>query len=100
MDQIMGSLLNLGIGGAMLGAFLWFAWHVVTKLIPGLVSAREADLVSFRHDQEQTRQKFTELLDRRDDKFLAALAKLGEQHARVTEAICERLEQLELLLKR
>lgn len=76
MEQFLAPFANLGIGGLMAGAVLWAMYHIVVKVIPQLLAAREADLAWARS-----------LVDRQQTEFLSALRRICEQLETIEERI-------------
>ena len=84
MENLIGSLLNLGIGGVMAATVVWFLYHILTKTIPEMMASFQASL-----------GKLQDLFERTNDKLLARVDQQAEQSAEQSAATISRLEAID-----
>lgn len=113
METLITPLVNLGIGGILLGVFLLFGHHLVTRLIPNLLERREADLAWARAELEKKRAEYLAMLNQQHLDLLQASRDLHQSYIeqltrlevrwnhsearweKAVQDICEQLERLE-----
>jgi hypothetical protein len=81
MEGVLAGLVNLGLGGLMAAALVWFLHHLVTRTVPEMAKARREELTAERD------QRFKE-----HQALLQAIDKLGDRQRKEHEAILDRLD--------
>jgi hypothetical protein len=91
VDTILAALLNLGIGGAMAAAVVYFLYSLTTSIIPGLIAKQDKE-IAWCHDQiVQQRAEFLIALQRNQEKWETAVEKICEEIAELRDALHEPL---------
>lgn len=89
-----GSLFDqfgeFGLVGLLSGVITFFAWLLLTRTL----EAREKDLQWHRDELATKGREYTEALKAQQGVFAATIEHLEQRWQRVTESICQRLDQL------
>ncbi len=88
MDAILSGLVNLGLGGLMAAALVWFLHHLVTRTLPDLTEAFRAELNAGRDQRSKEHQALLATFD----KCMLLIGKLGAHQQREHTAILKRLD--------
>ena len=88
MDSILAGLLNLGLGGIMSAALVWFLQHLVTQTLPDMTRAFRVEVLAERDRRFKEHQALLEAINR----LRALIGKLGKQQRREHAAILQRLD--------
>jgi hypothetical protein len=81
MEGILAGLVNLGLGGVMGAALIWFLHHLVTKTLPEMTRTFREEVSAEREQRRKEHQALLEVIDR-----------LGRQQHKEHEAILDRLD--------
>lgn len=81
MEGILAGLVNLGLGGVMGAALVWFLHHLVTKTLPEMTRTFREEVRVEREQRRTEHQALLEVIDR-----------LGRQQHKEHEAILDRLD--------
>jgi hypothetical protein len=99
MDEIIPVLVNLGLGGAMAAALIWFLYHLVTKTLPEINRAHRKLLLTERKLRFREHRRLLELMDRQGNQQLQMMERLAQQQQQMMERLAQQQqEQHEALL--
>jgi hypothetical protein len=86
---------QFGLVGLLSGVITFFAWLLLTRTL----DAGEKDLQWHREELDAKRREYTESLKAQQGAFAATIERLEQRWQKVTESICQRLDQLALELR-
>lgn len=63
MDQILGGLINLGVGGVMTAALVWFLYHLVTQTMPEQQRLFREEVATERAERQKEHRRLVKRID-------------------------------------
>ncbi len=81
MEGILAGLVNLGLGGVMGAALIWFLHHLVTRTLPEMTKIFREEVNAERDQRHKEHQALLQSIDR-----------LGQQQHKEHEAIIDHLD--------